>query len=83
MYYYYYNSCWNYEETECLFSEGNKLYNKNDNNNKLIVAMIVKGPGDILSETQKLWIETLTGFNIQVEVCYVKEWKGDDVLLES
>lgn len=45
--------------------------------------MIVKGPGDILSETQKLWIETLTGFNIQVEVCYVKEWKGDDVLLES
>ncbi|GAA5816836.1 hypothetical protein MFLAVUS_010370 [Mucor flavus] len=76
--------CWNYEETECLFSEGN-LYNTNDtiNSHNKLITMIVKGPGDILSETQKLWIETLTGFNIQVEVCYVKEWKGDDVLLES
>lgn len=81
---YHYFSCWNYEETECLFSEGNlnKTNDSTNNHNKLI-TMIVKGPGDILSETQKLWIETLTGFNIQVEVCYVKEWKGDDVLLES
>lgn len=41
----------------------------------------VKGPGDTLSETQKMWIETLAGFNIQVEVCHVKVWRGDDVLL--
>ncbi|KAI8883044.1 hypothetical protein K501DRAFT_219991 [Backusella circina FSU 941] len=32
----------------------------------------VKGPGDRLSDTQKLWIETLSGFGIQVEVCHVK-----------
>ncbi|KAG2210228.1 hypothetical protein INT47_003213 [Mucor saturninus] len=42
----------------------------------------VKGPGDTLSETQKMWIETLTGFSIQVEVCYVKEWKGEDIFLK-
>lgn len=42
---------------------------------------VVKGPGDTLSETQKMWIETLAGFNIQVEVCHVKVWRGDDVLL--
>jgi Fanconi-associated nuclease 1 len=79
-------SCWNYEKKECLFSEGNLR--------KLLLLKImiifysfffylVKGPGDTLSETQKLWIETLTGFNIQVEVCHVKVWKGDDILLDT
>lgn len=45
--------------------------------------IIVKGPGDTLSETQKLWIDTLTTVGIQVEVCFVKLWKGEDVFLES
>jgi Fanconi-associated nuclease 1 len=43
----------------------------------------VKGPGDTLSETQKLWIDTLTGFDIQVEVCYVKVWTGEDIFLNQ
>ncbi|KAI8996762.1 VRR-NUC domain-containing protein [Pilobolus umbonatus] len=43
----------------------------------------VKGPGDILSPTQKLWIETLSGLGIPVEVCHVKVWKGDDILLNE
>ncbi|KAI8391174.1 VRR-NUC domain-containing protein [Radiomyces spectabilis] len=37
----------------------------------------VKGPGDKLSETQKLWIDTLSGMGIHVEVCHVKEWQGE------
>ncbi|KAG1207403.1 hypothetical protein G6F68_007571 [Rhizopus microsporus] len=43
----------------------------------------VKGPGDTLSETQKLWIDTLASVGIQVEVCFVKLWKGKDVFLET
>ncbi|CAO3697136.1 unnamed protein product [Rhizopus stolonifer] len=50
--------------------------------NKECLFSEVKGPGDILSQTQKLWVESLTGFGIQVEVCFVKLWKGDDVLLD-
>ncbi|KAI8146544.1 VRR-NUC domain-containing protein [Fennellomyces sp. T-0311] len=41
----------------------------------------VKGPGDKLSETQKAWVDTLSGLGLDVEVCYVKIWKGEDVLL--
>lgn len=44
---------------------------------------LVKGPGDKLSETQKLWIDTLSTFDIAVEVCYVKVWEGEDVLLQD
>lgn len=43
------------------------------------VLIIVKGPKDILSKTQKVWIEALAGFSIPVEVCHVKVWKGEDV----
>ncbi|KAI7901977.1 VRR-NUC domain-containing protein [Cokeromyces recurvatus] len=43
----------------------------------------VKGPKDVLSKTQKIWIETLTGFGIQVEVCHVKIWNGEDVFLKD
>lgn len=32
----------------------------------------VKGPGDSLSETQKVWIDVLLSAGIQVEVCKVK-----------
>ncbi|KIR25350.1 fanconi-associated nuclease 1 [Cryptococcus deuterogattii LA55] len=32
----------------------------------------VKGPGDSLSETQKIWIDVLLSTGIQVEVCRVK-----------
>ncbi|KAG0179196.1 hypothetical protein DFQ29_002419 [Apophysomyces sp. BC1021] len=48
-------------------------------------AYLLKGPGDKLSETQKLWIDTLTGFDIPVEVCYVKLWQDEesDVLMEQ
>lgn len=47
------------------------------------MRMLVKGPGDKLSETQKLWIDTLSTFDIAVEVCYVKVWEGEDVLLQE
>jgi Fanconi-associated nuclease 1 len=43
----------------------------------------VKGPKDILSKTQKVWIEALTGFGISVEVCYVKVWRGEDIFLQD
>ncbi|KAI8357877.1 VRR-NUC domain-containing protein [Choanephora cucurbitarum] len=43
----------------------------------------VKGPKDILSKTQKVWIETLTGVGIQVEVCHVQVWRGEDVFLKE
>lgn len=31
----------------------------------------MKGPGDHLSETQKVWIDVLLGAGVQVEVCRV------------
>lgn len=34
--------------------------------------MEVKGPGDSLSETQKVWIDVLLSAGIPVEVCKVK-----------
>lgn len=43
----------------------------------------VKGPRDKLSKTQQVWIETLTGFGIQVEVCHVQIWKGEDIFLKD
>ncbi|KAI9494936.1 VRR-NUC domain-containing protein [Zychaea mexicana] len=52
-----------------------------DYEGKKCLFVEVKGPGDKLSETQKAWIDTLAGFNLAVEVCYVKIWKGEDVLL--
>lgn len=33
----------------------------------------VKGPGDILSETQKVWIDVLLSTDVQVELCSVKQ----------
>lgn len=41
----------------------------------------VKGPRDKLSKTQQVWIETLTGLGIPVEVCHVQVWKGEDIFL--
>jgi hypothetical protein len=55
----------------------------NEKRTELIQKLIVKGPKDVLSKTQKAWIEALAGFGIPVEVCYVKLWKGDDVLLQD
>ncbi|KAG2204394.1 hypothetical protein INT46_006946 [Mucor plumbeus] len=43
----------------------------------------VKGPKDKLSKTQQVWIETLTGFGVQVEVCHVQIWKGEDIFLKD
>ncbi|KAL7334981.1 hypothetical protein PS15p_200529 [Mucor circinelloides] len=43
----------------------------------------VKGPKDKLSKTQQVWIETLTGFGIDVEVCHVQIWKGEDIFLHD
>ncbi|KAI8643784.1 VRR-NUC domain-containing protein [Parasitella parasitica] len=41
----------------------------------------VKGPRDKLSKTQRVWLEALSGFRIQVEVCHVEIWKGEDIFL--
>lgn len=38
----------------------------------------VKGPGDSLSDTQKIWIDVLLSAGVPVEVCRVKA-KEDDV----
>ncbi|KAF7727731.1 hypothetical protein EC973_007190 [Apophysomyces ossiformis] len=46
-------------------------------------CMFVEGPGDKLSETQKLWIDTLTEIDIPVEVCYVKLWQDEKTLAEQ
>jgi Fanconi-associated nuclease 1 len=43
-----------------------------DYNNKEARFVEVKGPGDSLSETQKVWIDVLLSAGIQVEVCKVK-----------
>ncbi|KAI8384136.1 hypothetical protein BD560DRAFT_431379 [Blakeslea trispora] len=43
----------------------------------------VKGPKDVLSKTQKVWIETLTSVGIQVEVCHVQVWRGEDIFLKE
>ncbi|CAO3582567.1 unnamed protein product [Absidia cylindrospora] len=43
----------------------------------------VKGPGDKLSETQKVWLDTLSNMGIPTEVCYVKIWTGEDELLKD
>ncbi|OCF42115.1 fanconi-associated nuclease 1 [Kwoniella heveanensis CBS 569] len=40
--------------------------------NKDVRFVEVKGPGDSLSETQKVWIDVLLSSGIQVEVCKVK-----------
>ncbi|WVQ97668.1 hypothetical protein IAU59_004782 [Kwoniella sp. CBS 9459] len=40
--------------------------------NKDVRFVEVKGPGDSLSETQKVWIDVLLSSGIQVEVCRVK-----------
>ncbi|CEP13314.1 hypothetical protein [Parasitella parasitica] len=41
----------------------------------------VKGPRDKLSKTQQIWLEALSGFGLQAEVCHVQVWKGEDVFL--
>ncbi|TYJ52262.1 hypothetical protein B9479_007136 [Cryptococcus floricola] len=43
----------------------------------------VKGPGDSLSETQKIWIDVLLSLGIQVEVCRVKAIAATDAQLEK
>ena len=40
----------------------------------------VKGPGDSLSETQKVWIDVLLGAGIDVEVCKVMTHEDKDAL---
>ncbi|KAI8340588.1 VRR-NUC domain-containing protein [Chlamydoabsidia padenii] len=50
-------------------------------NEKRCLFVEVKGPGDKLSETQKIWLDTLTNMGIPSEVCYVKVWDGEDELL--
>ncbi|KAI7848629.1 VRR-NUC domain-containing protein [Circinella umbellata] len=52
-----------------------------DYESKRSIFVEVKGPGDSLSETQKAWIDTLAGFGLNVEVCHVQVWTGDDMLL--
>ncbi|ORX54373.1 hypothetical protein DM01DRAFT_348229 [Hesseltinella vesiculosa] len=54
-----------------------------DVTNKKSLLVEVKGPSDTLSETQKLWLHTLSNMGIPVEVCHVKVWKEDDILLEE
>ncbi|RUS18970.1 hypothetical protein BC937DRAFT_88121 [Endogone sp. FLAS-F59071] len=41
----------------------------------------VEGPGDKLSETQKVWIDLLLSAGVDVEVCHVKVWTADDTLI--
>lgn len=43
----------------------------------------VKGPGDSLSETQKIWIDVLLSSGIQVEVCRVKALSPTAAQLQS
>jgi len=43
-----------------------------DYSEKIARFVEVKGPGDSLSETQKVWIDVLLSAGIQVEVCKVK-----------
>ncbi|OXG11528.1 fanconi-associated nuclease 1 [Cryptococcus neoformans Tu259-1] len=43
----------------------------------------VKGPGDSLSETQKIWIDVLLSSGIQVEVCRVKAVSPTAAQLQS
>lgn len=38
----------------------------------------VKGPGDTLSETQKVWIDVLLGAGVGVEVCRVMTHEDKD-----
>ena len=38
----------------------------------------VKGPGDVLSETQKVWIDVLLSAGVDVELCSVKEIIEED-----
>ncbi|RXK39730.1 hypothetical protein M231_02923 [Tremella mesenterica] len=46
--------------------------------NKDIRFVEVKGPGDSLSETQKIWIDVLLSAGVAVEVCRVKELEAPD-----
>jgi Fanconi-associated nuclease 1 len=43
----------------------------------------VKGPGDRLSETQENWIDFLAGLggSLEVELCHLREMKGDGTLV--
>lgn len=43
----------------------------------------VKGPGDILSETQKVWIDVLMSAGVEVELCSVKEVREEDAFTDS
>ncbi|KAI9287445.1 VRR-NUC domain-containing protein [Umbelopsis sp. AD052] len=43
----------------------------------------VKGPGDFLSETQKVWIDLLINSGVRVELCHIKIWDGEDELLDQ
>ncbi|GAB5587815.1 hypothetical protein Unana1_02715 [Umbelopsis nana] len=43
----------------------------------------IKGPGDTLSETQKVWIDLLINAGVEVELCHVKVWDGEDELLKN
>lgn len=38
---------------------------------KEVMFAEVKGPGDTLSETQKVWIDVLLGANVATELCKV------------
>ncbi|KAI8066909.1 hypothetical protein BC940DRAFT_239533 [Gongronella butleri] len=54
-----------------------------DYENKKCLFAEIKGPSDTLSETQKMWLHTLSNIGIPVEVCHVAVWKGEDVLDEG
>ncbi|KAI8092607.1 uncharacterized protein BX664DRAFT_327696 [Halteromyces radiatus] len=77
--------CWNYTEKKCVFVEGKKKQKMiivDDVQNGIFFSL-VKGPGDKLSETQKIWLDTLSNMGIAAEVCYVKIWDGEDILLNN
>lgn len=40
----------------------------------------MKGPGDVLSETQKVWIDVLLSAGVEVELCSVKQIFEEDEL---
>ncbi|OZJ07000.1 hypothetical protein BZG36_00039 [Bifiguratus adelaidae] len=50
---------------------------------KKVKIVEVKGPGDRLSETQKVWIDLLLSAGLDVELCKVREWTAENELLEE
>ncbi|KAK4048785.1 hypothetical protein OIV83_004551 [Microbotryomycetes sp. JL201] len=51
------------------------IWNHSD---KVCKFVEVKGPGDHLSETQKVWIDVLLSANVQVELCHVMTHEDKD-----